>query len=137
LAKKIKIFLRNYWRSLLCSAVICFLLFLPGNKFPKERFFYIKHFDKLVHLLLFASLEWFLLFDGHIKKLIESIRLVIFSTLLALIFGGLTELIQHYFIPDRTGSIYDLTADITGMLMGIILYRIFPGIINRLRYLQI
>jgi VanZ family protein len=110
------------------------LLFLPGNKLPDEKLFHIEHFDKIVHFILFLSLEWFLLFDGKVKKIIISVQLVTISTLLAIIFASFTEIIQHYFIADRIGSIYDLSADISGMVAGILLYRFFLDFINRFRY---
>lgn len=37
-------------------------------------------------------------------------------------YGALTEVMQEYLIPKRTGSIYDWIADLVGSVLGILLF---------------
>jgi VanZ family protein len=120
-----------YWKSILVGSLICLILFLPGNKFPKQNLFQIEHLDKIIHAFLFLLLEWFLLYDGKVNMLQKRIRLVLISTSVAVAFGILTEVIQEYFIFERTGSLLDFFADLTGILIGIISYRLLARFINR------
>lgn len=43
---------------------------------------------------------------------------VIAAFLSAFLFGGAMELIQHYLIPNRFGSVYDLVANTIGCFAG-------------------
>lgn len=38
------------------------------------------------------------------------------------VYGGLTEIMQHFLIEGRTGSPYDLIADVAGTAIGTIVY---------------
>jgi hypothetical protein len=123
--------LHKYWKSIFCGLVICVLLFLPGSKLPKQNLFHIENLDKVVHAFLFLFLEWLLLWDGQVIKVAKSARLVILSTLFVTVFAVFTELIQHYLIQERTGSIFDFCADLTGLAVGIISYGALFRFINR------
>jgi VanZ family protein len=123
--------LHKYWKSIFCVLVICVLLFLPGSRLPKQNLFHIENLDKIVHAFLFLFLEWLLLWDGHVINVAKSVRLVILSTLFVIVFAVLTELIQHFLIPERTGNIFDFCADLIGLAVGIILYGAFFRFINR------
>lgn len=70
--------------------------------------------DKIVHSLLFIPiipLAW-----GAVRPRRIITKIVIFWS--GLIFGVITEVIQHY-LPYRTGDISDVAADIVGSVLGI------------------
>ena len=70
--------------------------------------------DKIIHTLLFIPiipLTW-----GAVRPNMVITKIVIFWS--GLIFGVITEVIQHY-LPYRTGDISDVAADIVGSVLGI------------------
>ena len=52
---------------------------------------------------------------------------------ISLAFGGLTEIMQEYLIPSRTGSVYDWIADAIGSILGVVLYYFFHQSRNNLQ----
>jgi glycopeptide antibiotics resistance protein len=76
--------------------------------------------DKIIHTLLFIPiipLAW-----GAVRPRLVITKIVIFWS--GLIFGVITEIIQHY-LPYRTGDISDVAADIVGSVLGIPLMLLF------------
>jgi|WetSurMetagenome_2_1015567.scaffolds.fasta_scaffold1379047_2 VanZ family protein len=126
----------HYWKSILWLMLICYLLFLPGNRLPKEKIFQIPHIDKLIHAALFMILEFLLLLDTKIEISCIQLKLFLLINLSILFFGGITEVIQYLFIPQRTGSMVDLLADLSGMAVGVFLYGIYLRLINRFSHLK-
>jgi VanZ family protein len=121
----------TYRKSILWTVFICLLLFIPGDKLPKQEIFQIHGLDKVIHFGLFLLLEWLLLYDSLVIKIIDKPIEVLRITLIALGFCVLTELIQRYLIPERMGDINDLLMDLIGLFAGILSYRVFYWIIYR------
>jgi VanZ family protein len=77
-------------------------------------------FDKLVHCGLFFVLV-VLYSSGVIRQQsigVVSYKYLLLITLIAILYGGLIELLQHYFFTWRSGEWDDLFADATGACMG-------------------
>ena len=94
--------------------LISVLFFLPGSALPKEGMFGIPHFDKYVHAGFFSILLflWRFYFD-------EAARYSWLLFALALCYGLAVELIQHYFIINRSFDWTDLVADMVGTVIGL------------------
>ena len=92
---------------------------------PKEKIFEIPHFDKIVHTVLFLVLEIVLLADIRPKSLIGNRAILFRINPVVILYAIVTELVQKEFIPDRTGSFYDLLADTAGIITGMLLYGLF------------
>lgn len=79
------------------------------------------HLDKAVHLILFGVL--FLLFmipvwkSGFTRR--KKRNWLIFIAFAASLWGIITEIIQHYFVPGRTFDLWDWVADTIGVLLSI------------------
>lgn len=69
--------------------------------------------DKVVHLGLFAVVTWLGLLAGW--------RWVVPLMILQ---AGTSELIQYFFMPNRGGDWWDLTADLVGVALGWALARV-------------
>lgn len=110
--------------TLIWSSCILLLCFMPGKSFPSSDWFAIFQFDKWVHAFLFmmlffiASYEWKKLTIKFSEKR-SFYSWIIFAYCLFL--GALTELIQHYFIPDRFGDWLDFIANSVGAVLGLFL----------------
>ena len=113
-------------------AIMIFVLCtLPPSNLHSVR---IPYFDKIAHFGIFfvQSLLLSLLFNFQTRK--SYIQIIILSTLLAFVYGGLIEILQSKFF-NRTGEIIDLIADILGAFTGAIIYptiiRLFRRIFKR------
>lgn len=93
---------------------ISILFFLPGSVLPKAHWFEVVHFDKWVHFGFFAVLLfcWRFYFPDAAKFT----RLLF---LLAFLYGFGVEVIQHYFIPNRSFDLGDVAADSIGAVAGL------------------
>jgi VanZ family protein len=96
------------------------LFFLPGSAFPKEDWLSRIYFDKWVHIGLFALLALLVCwsFPRHAPKTIILLMLLVG-------YGLAVELIQGAFIANRSCDLYDLLADGTGALAGLLLRKSF------------
>ncbi len=119
--------LENFYPGLICATAIMVLMGLPGKYFPTiVSFWDWLSTDKIVHLLLFAVFAFVSLWGyrhlffninyPHRKKLFLIISLI------SILYGGLTELLQKYLFINRYGSIYDFIADSIGCFIGILLF---------------
>ncbi len=116
-------FTRNSYPGVLCALVILVLTGLPGSVLPHVK--PIIGLDKVVHLLMYAGFvfacQW-----GYRKPFKENgsayRRKALWITLgIGVAYGLLTELMQEYLIPSRTGSVYDWIADLIGCILGAII----------------
>ena len=95
---------------------------IPGNNIPSNYFFKL---DKLLHILeyfIFGSL----LITSLYNKSIYPYYLTFF---IGLVFGVIDELYQST-VFGRFSSIYDVIANIIGLILSIILYRKLSKIMN-------
>ena len=115
-------FTRNSYPGLLCAAVILLLTGIPGTTFTQKP---IVGLDKVVHFLMYAGFTFACLW-GYREPFSEKgsgyrRNAVIIVILIGMVYGALTEIMQKYLIPGRTGSVYDWIADTIGSVFGAIL----------------
>jgi VanZ family protein len=121
---RLKKIFTNYFKTIIWSLIVFYILFSPADAIPKNSLFEIPYFDKYVHVSIFAILSLFFLIES--KKSSLSLRSRILSLLVAIVLLGiLSETIQKFFIPGRSGNIYDFFADLCGFAISLLLYRIF------------
>lgn len=108
------------WALLTAIITICSL---SPDISPTESY----HLDKIVHGGAYAGLAFLaFIFTNNYKYII--ILLVVIIAL-----GGVIEILQNY-IPGRSGTIGDFSADFIGALAGAaIAYKIKPAIKNRFK----
>ncbi len=117
-------FFRKLILSLLWALFILALCALPGTVIPELSFLDWLKPDKLVHLFLFGVLSFLLskaFTDQNVFLLLISYPRVI-SIILSSIYGVFIELLQEYFIPTRTGDVFDAMADSLGAFLGVAVY---------------
>ncbi len=79
-----------------------------------------KFADKIVHFFLyfFLALFWMLALP-KIKQTLNRLLIII------ILWGIFIEVLQEYFIPGRTGDVFDAIANTFGGLFAILFYRYF------------
>jgi VanZ family protein len=99
--------------------VIALLLSMPANNIPKTPFLNIPHFDKLVHVILFAVFVVLLNYGFYKQKSAGFYHCHYTISMLTGVLTGIgTELLQEYFALGRSGDLIDLLADIAGSIAG-------------------
>ena len=109
----ILLFLSVAWAILIFVLCTMPMNDLPGTKIPYQ--------DKAAHFGIFfvQSILLSLLFNFQAKK--SYFQIILLSTLLAFLYGGLIEILQSEFF-NRSGDFYDLVADILGGFCGAMIY---------------
>ena len=118
----------RFWKSIIWFIFILFSTLLPGTSSNRIRLF--PHADKLIHLCLFLIFSLLLISDARRIIITSSTekKVVFVVLLIPTMTGILTELVQYFFIAERSGSVTDFIADVIGILAGMGIYKI---IINK------
>jgi VanZ family protein len=90
---------------------------MPSDNLSSTRFITIPHFDKVVHLTMYflMGLSWSGVFHNREKSVFWVLGLLF-------ILGLSLEILQFYFLTGRFFEIPDLIANITGSILGIIIF---------------
>ena len=85
--------------------------------------------DKVVHLLMYVTFA-FLCLWGYRKQFISNgmaykKRAILLAVVISIAYGGLTEIMQEYLVPSRTGDWVDFAADSIGTLVGVGIFYLF------------
>jgi VanZ family protein len=122
--RRIRQILSKRYPALLWTIFIFILMTIPGNMLPREDTTFIPNLDKLVHAILFGTFVFLWSYYYTLKKNTILISRYTALLIIASLYGIATEFIQKYLIPNRDFSIYDITADIAGAVIGYIIVRI-------------
>lgn len=120
-------FTRNSYPGILCGIVILILTGLPGSVFPRVK--PVVGIDKVVHVLMYAGFAFACIW-GYRKQFVSNglqykKKALLLAIIISIAYGGLTELMQEYLIPSRTGDWIDFLADSLGTLIGITVFYVF------------
>jgi len=91
----------RYLKLVIWIVVIAILCFTPGNELDVVKI-NIPYFDKMVHFAMFYILALFIRGIAQLSVK-QRIRWIVFSVL----YAGLIELVQFFFIPLRSGDWID------------------------------
>lgn len=121
-------FLKYNWPGIAWALMIMVLIGIPGNYIPKvETFLDWIGPDKLVHFALFGGQSFFIMFG--LTKQYQSVNyrwsFAVAAFTVAVVYGGITELLQAYVFYGRHGSIFDFIANTLGALLGCICYAFY------------
>lgn len=118
----LKRILKYSWPPAIVAIIIFYLCCLiPQQDIPDVGFEFFIPTDKIVHFLMFFGLaavaSFNYIYDKKGKIII--LKLVVFAILIPILYGGLIEIIQEKYYPERSGDWYDFLADALGALASI------------------
>ena len=118
---------RNSCPGILCGIVILILTGLPGSCFPHAK--PIVGFDKVVHIFMYAGFAFACLW-GYRKQFVSNgtdyqQHALLLAVIISIGYGGLTELMQEFLVPSRTGDWFDFLSDSLGTLLGTSVFYLF------------
>jgi len=105
---------RRLWRWAFGVAVVVQLVVLYAPRAPEGL--QVNGFDKVIHLSIFAA--------PALAALIVGIRARWALGILA-VHAPISELIQHFALPHRSGDAFDAIADLSGVLLGGLAYLVW------------
>lgn len=109
--------------AILWLSAITVLLVIPGKAFPSENWMSLIQLDKWVHIILFAGLVtlWVKGIWKNYPSAFNYFRLSLAIAILSLLYGITMEIVQYYFVPNRSFELNDIFADLAGSLIGYLL----------------
>ena len=118
---------RNSFPGILCGIVILILTGLPGSCFPHVK--PALGLDKVAHIIMYAVFS-FLCLWGYRQQYVNNgkayqKRALLLAVIISIAYGGLTEIMQEFFVPLRTGDWFDLLADVIGTCLGGLIFYLF------------
>lgn len=115
-------FFKYIWAPSIVAIIIFYLCCLISvDEMPDTGFELFMHADKLVHFLMFFGLSMVASFNYIIlnRGKIIILKMIVFAVLLPILYGGLIEIVQHEYFPNRMGDWYDFLADALGAIFTI------------------
>jgi VanZ family protein len=85
-----------------------------------------------LHLLIFGLFQFLVLLELYINKGSLTRHTLFLSISISLAYGITAEIIQYFFVVGREGSIFDLLADILGIILASGIFCRLRKIIDRL-----
>jgi hypothetical protein len=127
-------FFVSFRKTFLWVLVIFILCFLPGHAIEKLNLFNFSYQDLIVHFIMYAVFTVLLIQElSKNKNADQQVKTTWNMPLIAsALLGIVTELVQHFWIPGRFGSISDFILDMCGCGAAILVCRI-SWVRNRLR----
>lgn len=118
---------RNSYPGILCGIIILILTGLPGSLFPSVK--PALGIDKVVHIIMYAGFTYACLWGYRKQFVSKSIadkkKAILLAAIISVAYGGLTELMQEYLVPKRTGDWFDYLADCIGTVIGALVFYLF------------
>ncbi|MBD8390072.1 VanZ family protein [Dysgonomonas sp. BGC7] len=107
------------WPPAIVAIVIFYLCCLiPSDDVPDVSLELPIATDKIVHFLMYFGLAGVASFNYIYDKKgkIIILKLIVFAILVPILYGGLIEILQYKYFPERSGDWYDFWADMLGAL---------------------
>lgn len=116
---KIVRFIKEFRYSIAGTAVIFFVLILPSPYFGRETGFIGRYgIDKLFHLVMFFALSLIQISENQHGSSSKDRKLNLWVLVVwGIALACFTEVYQAFAGNGRQGSIFDLAADVTGILV--------------------
>lgn len=112
----------QYKFTILLALVIASLSLIPGESMPGSFLFSIPHFDKIIHMGMYAALGFVALAESRKSPPRFATHLFIVFSIFAL--SALIEILQATVVASRAAEWYDLLANFLGLIVGYIAHRL-------------
>ena len=109
----------NFWKPVLWLIIVSTISLIPGNDIPSQILLF-PNFDKVIHFGMYFVLVLFLVFP--LLK-IKAVNTYLIAFLIAVLLGGILEILQATIAINRTGSYIDFLANLSGAIFGLIVYK--------------
>jgi VanZ family protein len=119
MVNKVARFLKKYLFSIVAAIGILYLSLASPSALPRGP--QIEGLDKIVHMIMYAAFAIILSLEASRSN---RYRYYLQAILFPILYGGLMELLQHFF-PPRTTDFFDFLANTVGVLLGYLATQLF------------
>jgi len=113
----------KYKFTILLALVIALLSLTPSNNFPFTSAYYIPYFDKIVHIIMYASFGFVALMEHRCSRKCMMAHFIILIAIFLI--SAIIEVLQATVIQSRGAEWYDLLANFLGLVAAYIAFRLF------------
>lgn len=106
--------------SISVALLILILSLASADQFQKIDHISFQGIDKVVHFAMYFVFMSVILLE-HRNRIIN-ISGVFYASLIPLFFGAVIEVLQSWITASRSGSIFDLLFNLTGILLSILVF---------------
>ena len=103
------------------------LTVLPGSLFPRVK--PAIGLDKVAHIFMYGGFAFACLWGYRSQFVSNGLaykkRAILLAIVISIAYGGLTEMIQEYLVPTRSGDKFDFIADCLGTGLGALFFYLF------------
>jgi len=120
--------LKKLWPAIIWAIGIIILTGVPSTYFPRTiTFLDWASPDKIVHFILFGGQSFLILYAFKEQYLNGNRRLLIVGIAISIgiLYGLLTEILQHYVFIGRNGNYFDFIADVIGAFIGFLAFYLY------------
>lgn len=115
---------RSFWPAVFWSVAILVLSFMPGKSFPAVSWMDWLKLDKWIHAFLYFILFLLIYIPVNERKKQQHQVLIAVGCFYCFFLGLFTELVQGFFLTDRSGDLPDMVANVLGVVLAIGLVRL-------------
>lgn len=112
----------QYKFTILLALLIASLSLIPGQNMPGSFLFSIPHYDKMIHIGMYAALGFVALMESRKNPPRLAIHMLIVFSIFTL--SALIEVLQATVVATRAAEWFDLLANFLGLLAGYVAYRL-------------
>jgi VanZ family protein len=96
---------------------------------PSVSYLELVEFDKIVHVILFGLLVTSLTIALRKQSRVSWLRnnAMLIALAFSILYGCVIESIQFFVVPERTGELDDILANVLGSVLGIVIFRFIYG----------
>lgn len=118
---------RHFTFTLLWASIILILYGIPGSTLPSVSFWKLLEPDKAVHAGIFLILMCSLTFSLYKQSKYKTLKRnsLKSSALICFLYGTILELLQGSLFSERYTDVYDILANAIGVLLGIVILKLF------------
>jgi len=106
--------------SFLVALIIMFLSLAGSDNFDGVPFLNIPYFDKIAHFGMYFGFMSVLLFEN--RKQLTGNRQIMLLSVIPFFYGIMMEMFQIIFTVSRSGNVYDVLFNSTGILVSALLW---------------
>jgi hypothetical protein len=127
--------IKSFWKAILWGMLIFLLSGISGDEMRELPLMTIHNIDKVGHFSFYLVFTFFII-NGFVKFNLSKkplFKFYLFSLLVAMMYGGMLEIMQRFVFIHRSADWLDFTANSSGALVAVLVYNLITRLLVKLR----
>ncbi len=126
--------LRLVLLPVLWGIIVLFLSGIPGNNIQGVPLLNFNHADKVAHFIMYFVFCILLIYGFQESGRKNQFHSYIYAVSIAIAYGIVMELLQHYVFINRNGNIYDILANSAGAFTALFVFNPVMKLLDKTKY---